>query len=112
MRVEATIPDARGQQLDEAARELGLSRSDLIGEALAVFLTSLAERRHGLRLALIDAVRGKIVRELVTPALSQIDWHAHRETITLPTGTVLAKALASDVKPTPALRKLTTRPRK
>lgn len=112
MRVEATIPTIRGQQLDDAARELGMSRSDLIGEALAVFLTSLPECRRGLRLALVDASRDKIVREIVTPGLSQVEWHSHRERITLPDGKVLAKALAADGEPTPALRKLMARRRR
>jgi metal-responsive CopG/Arc/MetJ family transcriptional regulator len=35
MRVEATLPEVRGQQLDEAARDLGVSRSELISKALA-----------------------------------------------------------------------------
>jgi hypothetical protein len=112
MRVEATIPDARGKQLDEAARDLGLSRSDLIGEALAVFLTSLTECRRGLRLALVDAGQERIVREIVTPALSQIEWHSHRDTVKVTNAKAITKALLQDAEPTPALRRLMTRRRK
>jgi hypothetical protein len=111
MRVEATLPEARGHQLDEAARELGLSRSELISEALAIFLTSLHEYRRGLRLALVDTAGARIVREIVTPALAQLEWHAHREKITLRDGDKLAAALASDPEPPPALRKLASRRR-
>ncbi len=111
MRVEATITDARGQQLDEAARELGLSRSELISEAVAIFLTSLHEYRRGFRLALVNTAEAKIVRELVTPALAQVEWHAHREKVALRDGEKLAAALASDAEPTPALRKLVSRRR-
>ena len=64
MRVEATLPDARGQQLDDAARELGLSRSEIISEAVAVFLTSLSECRRGFRLAFVNAAEPQVVREL------------------------------------------------
>ena len=111
MRVEATITDARGQQLDEAARELDLSRSELINEAVAIFLTALTEYRRGFRLALVNTADAKIVRELVTPSLAQVEWHAHREKVTLRAGEKLAAALASDAEPTPALRKLVSRRR-
>ena len=112
MRVEATLPDARGQQLDDAARELGLSRSEIISEALAVFLTSLSEARRGFRLAFVNATEPQIVRELVTPALAQLSWHAHREKAVLADGAALATALASDAEPTPELRKLVSRRRR
>ena len=111
MRVEATIPDARAKQLDDVARDLGLSRSDVIGEALAVYLTSLAECRRGLRLALVDAGEARIVREIVTPALSQLEWHAHRERVTVSDAKALGKALAAE-EPTPALKRLMGRRRK
>lgn len=108
MRIEATLPDGRGQQLDAAARELGLSRSELISEAVSILLTALHECRRGFRLALVNAAERKVVRELVTPALAQVEWQAHRGKVTLPNG---AK-LAADPEPTPALRKLTARRRR
>jgi len=111
MRVEATLSDIRGQQLDEAARDFGISRSELISEAVAVFLISLSECRRGLRLALVDATQARIVRELVTPSLAQQEWHTHREKISLSEGDALAAALASEDEPTLALRKLMSRRR-
>jgi hypothetical protein len=81
----------------------------VISEAVAIFLTSLHECRRGFRLALVNTADAKIVRELVTPALAQIEWHAHREKVTLRGAEKLASALASDAEPTPALRKLVSR---
>jgi hypothetical protein len=41
--MEATIPDARGATAVELADELGLSRSQLIDEALALFTKAVIE---------------------------------------------------------------------
>ncbi len=112
MRVEATLPDPRGKQLDEAARELGISRSELINEAVAVFLTALSEHRRGFRLALVNHDEPSTIREVVTPALAQLQWYTQRETLTLPSGDALATALASEGAPEPKLRGLASRRRK
>lgn len=111
MRVEATLSEARGQQLDEAARELGVSRSELINEAVAILLTSLHEYSRGFRLALVNRTAGTVVRELVTPVLAQVEWHTHREKLTLAKGEKLAAAISADPEPTTALRKLVSRRR-
>jgi hypothetical protein len=111
MRVEATIPDSRGEQLDEAAKQLGVSRSQLIDEALVILLTSFMEAgRQGLRLALIDSEH-RVVRELLTPSLAQLEWHQHREKITLSAraGSSLLQSLDDDSEPKPALKKLFAR---
>ena len=38
MRIEATVPNSRGIALQELAEQLGLSKSQVIDEALAQFL--------------------------------------------------------------------------
>ena len=43
MRLAATVPDNRGSAVLELADELGLSRSQLIEEALALFLKAVLE---------------------------------------------------------------------
>ena len=47
MRLEATVPDIRGTALQELADELGMSRSQLTDEALALFLKAALENRPG-----------------------------------------------------------------
>ena len=37
MRLEATVPDSRGSAVQELADQLGLSRSQIIDEALSLF---------------------------------------------------------------------------
>ena len=54
MRLEATVPDSRGTAIVELAEELGLSRSQLIDEALALFLKAVVEVRRGNRLVTMD----------------------------------------------------------
>ena len=55
MRVEATLPDSRGLALGQLAEELGLSRSQIIDEALGLFLKAVMEVRHGHRLVTMGA---------------------------------------------------------
>ena len=83
MRVEATVSDARGRQLAEIAEELGISKSQLLDEALSLYLIAIAEARHGRRVAVVEPSTQKPVKELLTPALSQLDWAAQREQVVL-----------------------------
>ena len=54
MRFEATIPDNRANAAAQLADELGLSRSQLMDEALALFLKAVVEVRRGRRLVTLD----------------------------------------------------------
>jgi hypothetical protein len=84
MRLEATVPDNRGAAVLELAKELGLSRSQLIDEALALFLKVLLEVRRGRRLVLIDPQSSQPVCELATPTLSALEWAMRPEKVDLP----------------------------
>lgn len=107
MRIEATISDVRGRQIVRLAKELGLSRSQLVDEALALFLRAVIEAREGRRMASLDRQGNQAVREWVSPALSQIEWAAHREQIVLAEAGVeqIADLLARPPAPTRALRR-------
>lgn len=74
MRLEATIPDSRGSAVAELANELGLSRSQLIDEALALFLKAVIEIRRGRRLVTLDPSSSQPACEVVTPTLSALEW--------------------------------------
>ncbi len=89
MRLEATVPDNRGAAVLELAEELGLSRSQLIDEALALFMKALMEVRRGRRLVTLDPHSSQPACELATPTLSALEWTMRPEKIDLP-----AKALA------------------
>jgi hypothetical protein len=84
MRLEATIPDNRGAAVLELAKELGLSRSQLIDEALALFLKALLEVRRGRRLVTIDPQSLQPACEMATPTLSALEWAMRPEKIDLP----------------------------
>lgn len=83
MRVEATIPENRGVAMTELAAELGLSRSQVVDEALALFLKAVVEVRKGRRLVTLDPQRNDAVCELATPTLSALEWAMNRQTLTL-----------------------------
>jgi hypothetical protein len=114
MRIEATLPDPRAQQLADLADELQTSKSALIEEALALLFTSLIEARRGRRVAIIDAVTQRVISQLATPALSQLEWAASRERVTvgMPGLLMAAEAVANPPRPTPALRKAMKKARK
>ncbi len=83
MRVEATVSDVRGQQLADIAQELGISKSQLVDEAVTLYLVALSEARQGRRVAVVEPSTQKPIKELLTPSLSQLDWAAQREQVVL-----------------------------
>ncbi len=106
MRVEATVPDSRGEVLAELAKELGASRSQLVDEALTLFFKAVMEVRRGRRLVSKGGKEPEC--ELVTPTLTQLEWTAHRTVLTLPAAEVerVAELLQSPAEPTPALKRI------
>ncbi len=114
MRLEATIPDNRGNAAVQLADELGLSRSQLIDEALALFLKAVVEVRRGRRLVTLDPSSSQPACELATPTLSALEWALKPELLELPAEAVtkmrdLAKAAP---QPSPRLRAAAQRHRK
>jgi DNA-binding FadR family transcriptional regulator len=108
MRVEATVPDARAMALDEMAVELGVSRSQIIDEALSLFLKAVLEVRQGRRVVSMGPAGSLSTTEIVTPTLAQLEWTAHRQALALSAAAVKkVAALASrPAKPNANLRKL------
>lgn len=73
MRIEATIPDGRGAALKDLAEQLGLSKSQLIDEALALFLMAVMEIRRGRRFMSVGPAH-EPCSEVMTPTLVQLQW--------------------------------------
>jgi hypothetical protein len=70
MRIDATISEHDGKQLDRLARKLGLSRSELIAEALHYVLRLKAEVDAGRRVVSEDPQGRSPARELVSRLLA------------------------------------------
>jgi hypothetical protein len=83
MRLEATIPDTRAAQLEEVIAELKTTNSQIVDEALALFLKAFMEAKRGRRVAIIEPESRQTVTEIVSPSLSQVEWVAHRERVVL-----------------------------
>ena len=109
-RVEATISDVRGRQVSELADELGVTKSQLVDEAIGLYMTAALETKRGLRVALVEPDSQKPVREIVSPSLSQLEWAAHRERVVLSNAEfdAMAKLVASPPAPSKRLRELMT----
>jgi hypothetical protein len=84
MRVEATIPESRGSAVAELAEELGLSRSQIVDEALALFLKAVIEVRRGRRLLMVGPGPSAPSCEIATPTLSALEWAGEPRRVELP----------------------------
>ena len=83
--------------MSELAAELGLSRSQVVDEALALFLKAVIEVRKGRRLVTLDPLRNDAVCELATPTLSALEWATQRPTLTVtPEEAEQMRALVAD----------------
>jgi uncharacterized protein (DUF1778 family) len=106
-------PGPAGPGHRQAAEQVGLTRSQLVQEAVALYLKAVMEVRNGRRLAVIDRKSKSAVVELTSPALTQLEWLATGETIDLFPAAAerLAALVAKPPAPTPALMQAVRRRR-
>jgi hypothetical protein len=106
MRLEATIPDTRGTAVSKLAEELGMTKSQLVDEALALFLKAVLEVRRGRRLVTLEPGKSQPACELATPTLSALEWALAPEKLELPSSalTKIAKLTQPAPSPGPRLR--------
>lgn len=104
MRLEATVPDDRGSAFVELAEELGLSRSRLVDEALALFLKAVIEVRRGRRLVTMDPNSSAPACELATPTLAALEWALKPEKIELPAEALAKMQAPAEAAPAPSPR--------
>lgn len=114
MRVEATIPDSHGSAVEELAEELGLSRSQIIDEALSLFVKAVLEVRRGRRLMTVDPQNTEAACELVTPTLAALEWarKSHRLELTESALAKVHEMVAAPASPSERLRAATRRHRR
>jgi hypothetical protein len=113
MRVEATVPESRGEALVELAHQIGLTRSQVIDEAIALFLEAVVEVRRGRRIVTIEPSGTSPACEMSTPTLTILEWAAHRETINISAEALaeVAGLVESPPAATPALKRVLSRRR-
>ena len=104
MRLEATIPDNRGSAAVQLADELGLSRSQLVDEALSLFLKAVIEVRRGRRLVTLDPTSSQPACEIATPTLSALEWALKPERLELPADTLAKMQASAEAAPPPSNR--------
>jgi hypothetical protein len=111
MRLEATVPDNRGNAVVQLADELGLSRSQLIDEALTLFLKAVLEIRRGRRLVTLDPQTRQPACEIATPTLAALEWALQPEKLALPPEALarMNQVLEAEPPPGPRLRAATKR---
>ena len=74
MRLEATVPESRGNAVTELATQLGLSKSQIIDEALSLFLKAVMEIQRGRQLVTRTRDDEHSSVELTTPTLTALEW--------------------------------------
>jgi hypothetical protein len=104
MRLEATVPDNRGTAVIQLADELGLSRSQLIDEALALFLKVVLEVRRGRRLVTLDPSSSAPACEIATPTLTALEWALKPEKVELPVEALAKMQALAEAAPVPSPR--------
>jgi hypothetical protein len=104
MRLEATIPPSRGNAVAELADELGMSRSQLVDEALALFLKAVLEVRRGRRLVTLDPRSSQPACELATPTLSALEWALSPQKLDLPVEALAKMNALIEAAPKPGQR--------
>lgn len=104
MRLEATVPDSRGSAVQELADQLGLSRSQIIDEALSLFLKAVIEVRQGRRLVTQDPSGAHPQCELSTPTLTTLEWALSSEKLELPESALAKMQELVDAPPEPSAR--------
>jgi hypothetical protein len=84
-----------------------VSRSQVIDEALALFLEAVVEQRRGRRLVSMGSSATEPVCEIMTPTLAHLEWAAHRQSVKLPAEAVaqIAELTVNPPAPAPALSK-------
>lgn len=105
MRIEATVPDSRGAALAELAHDLGMTKSQIIDEALALFLKVILEARNGRRLVTVGAA-GDAACEIASPSLTQMEWMLRRAPLVISAGGLerIADLVSDPPEPTEALK--------
>lgn len=105
MRIEATVPDSRGTALAELASELGMTKSQIIDEAIALFLKVILEARNGRRFMAVGQ-GGEAACEIATPTLTQMEWMLARVPVTVSARAAerMAELIAKPPKPNQALK--------
>ncbi len=114
MRLEATVPASRGTAFVQLADELKLSRSQLIDEALALFLKAVLEVRAGRRLVTVDPRSSQPVCEIATPTLAALEWALKPEKLDLAPDALarIQRLLEPAPKPSARLRSAAKRHRR
>src|SRR5260221_7739822 len=77
MRLESTLTDSRAQAVDKLADELGLSRSQVVDEAVAMFIQAVTAARGGRRLVAMSPVTAAVPDCFnTTPTPAGLAWMA------------------------------------
>lgn len=104
MRLEATVPEPRGTAVVQLADELGITRSQLIDEALTLFLKAVLEVKRGRRLVIMDPLASQPTCELATPTLSALEWALQPQRLALSTEALARMQELSEAAPKPNAR--------
>jgi hypothetical protein len=93
---------------------LKLSKSQVVDEALSIFLKAYMETKRGNRLAIVEPETQRTVCEVASPSLSQVEWASFRRSLKLAPAAAkkVRRMVERPAAPTPALRKAMARRRR
>lgn len=105
-RLTATITDQQNAAVEEMASEYGLSSSEVVKEAISMFMQVVVEAKRGRRLMMVDESHKRPAVAITTQMLTSMDWTQHKHQIDLSPKDFEAvqKMIDSPAEPTDALR--------
>jgi hypothetical protein len=106
-RIEATIPDPRLRQVQELESELGLSKSQIVDEALALLFKAVSETRQGKRVGFV--ANSGHVTEFSSPSLSLLEWTVDKKPLVLTNESFDRVVELSSAPPNAALKRASRR---
>ena len=77
-------PPSQHQAVQQIAAELGMSRSELVSEAIGLFVKVILEAKRGHRLVTLDPLSQRPAVEITTPTLAALEWALHQQQVQLP----------------------------
>ena len=65
-RLSLSLPARQGEELDELARSTGMTKNELLRQAVALLVVAVKARERGLKLALADDESNEVRERLIS----------------------------------------------
>jgi hypothetical protein len=105
-RLDTTVSDQQNEAVTQMAEEFGLSKSEVLSEAVSVLMQVVVEAKRGRRLMMVDEFRQQPPVMITTRVLTSVDWMRQTQRVEVSSEALEAVQgiIDSPSEPTAALR--------